>query len=284
MEKAKRVFTIFFICVLIALSGLLFVSAWNMPGINSFLFSVATGKLPGISFTRKFGSIDSIQADTPADVWEYGATSGAERYPWCDDGVACITTMSSDDADDDEALHIYGLDVNGNAVDYVQNIDGQNKVTLTVPLWAINRVYNSNGTDLEGNVYVYEDTAISGGAPTDVTKVHGYVSIGEGQTLQGPYTVPAGKLAFIMGLETSLTKGVGASGVSANLRGRTREYGKVFRTQDEFNLFSLGSSQKSYNFPMWLPFMEKTRFCPVADVSINGVGISWAYTLLIIDY
>lgn len=256
----------------------------NTPHVYSdFLLAISQGNIPGYQIARKFGSIDSIAAAIPADVWEYGATSGAEKYTFSDDNVADITTLSSSHNSDIEAITVIGLDITGAEVIQTKNLSGQNKVTLDTPLWRVNRAFNSNHNNLLGNVYIYTDTAISAGIPIDVTTVRGYISIGEGQTLQAMYTVPLGKTGYFMGLETSLTKGTGATAVGANLKGRTREFGKVFRTQDEFNLLTSGNSLKTYNFPFPLPFLSLTDFVPTADVTANGVGVSWAFTLILID-
>ena len=88
---------------------------------------------------------------------------------------------------------------------------------------------------------------------------------------------------YFMGLEASLTKGVGATVVTANLMGSVREFGHQTRVQDEFNLISSGTSSKTYNFPVPLLFAEKTDFCPLAEVSANGVGVSWAFTVVLVD-
>lgn len=252
-----------------------------------FLVEVARGNIPGYSFNRKFGSIDSVQAATAADVWSFGITSGAEIYTFSADGVADIDRLSSDSsADTDIDIVVEGLDVNGDEV--IQTIatdavDGQTPVALTTSLWRVNSAYNTNGTDLLGNLYIFVNGATTGGVPNTVTDVRGHIPIGEGQTLQSIFTVPNGQTGFLYGRETSLTKGLGATAISAELRGRAREFGKVFRTQDKFALTSSGSSNQPYNFPVPLAFPGKTDLVPNADVSANGVGISWAYTLLLID-
>lgn len=258
----------------------------ELNGINlsyPWLYDVSRGKIPGASFIRKFGAIDSIDTGTPASVWEYGVTSGAEMYTFSSNGVADIDTISSSSTSDTVVVKIEGLSSDGSEVVQEATLNGQNKVTLTTPLWRFNRAYNTNGTDLVGDVYVYVDGAITLGVPDDKTTVRGYISAGEGQTLQSVYTIPKDVTGYFMGLEASFTKGVGATAVSAILTGRTREYGKVFRTQDKFNLISVGSSSKVYNFPIPLPFLELTDFCPCAEVSASGVGVSWSYTILLID-
>jgi hypothetical protein len=254
----------------------------NNPSINTnFYLDVAKGKVPGHTFIRKFGSIAAVATSTPTDVWEYGITSGAEKYTFST--TADIDTMSSSNGTDDEVITIEGLD--GDYVLVIQSkaLDGQNKVTLDTPLMRVNRVYNSNGTSTLGNVYVYVDGTISTGVPTDVTTVRGYFSIAKQQTLQCIYTVPAGLTAYVMEYQASITKGGSATAKNADMSGNIREVGKVFRVQDEFSLNSTGSSYKSAVFPLPLPFPEKTDFvCTVDDVSAE-IGASWSLTIMLVD-
>lgn len=246
-----------------------------------FIMQVIAGLVPGWSHVRKFGSIDAIQAAVKADVWEYGITVGAERYTFSADGVNDIDTISSSDVGDSQSMSIDGLTADGVRVLQFKALDGQNKVTLDTSLNRVNRVFNDNATDLLGNVYCYVDGAITTGVPNVVTTVRGYVSIGEGQTLQGIYTPHGNTRVYFLGYEASLTKGTGATAVDGNFRIRTKALGKVLRTQDEFNLLSTGTSSKDHNFPAPIPFDGQTDFVPVVDVSASGVGASWAYTVLI---
>lgn len=250
---------------------------------NNLLLEVSKGNIPGHSFIRKFGSVDDLGADIPTDVYEFGATTGAENYTFSADGVADITTMSSSNASDNELITIVGLDIDGFEVIQSKNLNGQNKVTLDTPLWRVNRVFNGGSTDLLGDLYVYVDGIITNGIPNDVTTVRGYISQGNGQSLQTIYTVPAGKTAYFYGFEASLTKGIGATIVNVNFSGYTREFGKVFRIQDEFNLVSSGTSARNTLFAIPISFPGKTDFLPKVISSVSGVGVSWAFTLLLVD-
>ena len=249
--------------------------------VADFLVEVGRGNIPGYSFNRKFGQIDSVQASTPADVWEYGITSGAEKYTFSttDD----IDTISSSDAGDAQDVIVDGLDINGDEVIQTATLDGQNKVSLTTPLWRFNRAYNDNAIDFSGNVYVYVDGAITNGVPNVVTTVRGFILAGKGQTNQSIFTVPNAKTALLFGEEISLTKAGGATVVAADFEEKMREFGKVFRNKEFFTLISSGTSSKNYNFPVPLEIIGKTDILPSVNVSANGVGASWAYTMLIID-
>jgi hypothetical protein len=252
---------------------------------SDFLVEVSRGNIPGYSLDRKFGSIGSIQTSTPADVWSYGITSGAETYTFST--TADIDRVSSDNSGDTGiSITVVGLDSNWLEVTQTVALDGtdaQTPVALTTPLIRVNRAFNANGTDLLGNVYVFVNGATTGGVPNTVTDVRAFILIGEGQTLQTIYTVPDGKTAYFMGLESSLTKAGGATIVSGTFRGRTREFGKVFRTKDEFELISHGGSNRSYNQPIPLPFIERTDFVANVSVTAHGTGATWAFTVLLID-
>jgi hypothetical protein len=254
------------------------------PSLNTdFLVEVAKGNVPGHSFIRKFGSIDSItNAVIGSDVWEFGAVdTDARIYTFSD--TADIDTMSSSDADDTAIMTIEGL--NGALEPIVQSkaLDGTAKVTLDTPLKRLNRAYNSNGIVLEGNVYIYVDgDTTTPGIPDEPLDVRGYVSAGSAQTLQCVYTVPAGFTGNVMGYEASMTKSVGATSVNAIMSGHTREDGKVFRVQDEFSLISSGTSDRIVSFPIMLPFPEKTDFVCHAVTSAT-FGVSWSLTILLVD-
>lgn len=248
--------------------------------VADFLVEVGRGNIPGYSFNRKFGQVDSVQAATPADIYEYGVTPGAEKYTFSttDD----IDTISSSNAGDAQDVIIEGLDINGDELIQTATLNGQNKVTIT-PLLRFNRAYNDNADDFLGNVYIYVDGAITAGVPNVVTTVRGFILAGKGQTNQSIFTVPNGKTAFLFGEEVSLTKAGGATVVAGDFQQETREFGKVFRNQEFFTLLSSGNSSKNYNFPVPLAHIGRTDILTSVDVSTNGVGASWAYTMLLID-
>lgn len=254
---------------------------------SSFLVEVSRGNIPWYSIDRKFGSVASIQAAVPADVWSYWVTSWAESYTFSADWVADIDRISSDALWDTWILiTVVWLDVDW--IEVSQTIaldwtDARTPVALTTSLWRVNRAFNANWTDLIGNVYVFVDWTTAWWIPSPVTLTRAYIPVWEWQTLQAVYTVPAGKTAYFMWLEASLTKAWWATAVWGNFRWRTRTFWKVFRTQDDFDLISTWASNRTHNFSIPLPFLEKTDFVPTVDVTNNGAGSSWAFTMLLIN-
>ena len=255
-------------------------------GTREFYLEVAKGNVPGHTLYRKFGAIASIASATPADVWEYGVTPGAERYTFSPDngtvGTADIDTLSSSSVSDTEDITIEGLLADGTASSQTVALQGQTEVAIT-PLWRVNRLYNSNGTDLVGDTYVYVGTdGSTNGVPDTVTDVRGFIGVGEGQTLQMIYTVPLGFTAYLLGIEVSLSKGGGAAAVAGNFTGKARAFGKVFRTQDKFDLNTSGTSRNILEFPVPLVFPARTDFCPVVDTT-GTIGASWAISILLVE-
>jgi hypothetical protein len=242
-------------------------------------FNISRGLIPGITHYRKFGRIAAIQADTPADVWEFGVNVGAELYTFST--TADIDTISGDNVGDTVEMLIEGLDGNLNEVIQTVNLNGQNKVSLTTPLKRVNRAYNNNSSDLLGNVYIYVDSAITLGVPDDVTKVRGYVSAEGQQTLQGIYTVPIEKTGYLTSKRLSLT---GRKDGFADYEVYVRFLGNVFRVQETRELSSSGTSAPEDNFedqPIFIP--GGTDIVPHVTVSANDIGFSITYNLRLED-
>ena len=124
------------ILIILAVGSLTVASNWSPPaGVTNlpFQFDVARGAVPGVTYNRKFGSIDSIQAVVPADVWQYGSTVGAEEYTWPADGTAPIDRVSSSSALDTNNVIINGLDINGVDTTQTLMLTGQTPVVIPTP-------------------------------------------------------------------------------------------------------------------------------------------------------
>jgi hypothetical protein len=245
---------------------------------TDYLLEVAKGNVRGHSIYRKFGRIDAILATTPADVWEYGITTGAEEYTFST--TAAIDTISSSNAADNELLYVEGLDIDYKTVIQTINLNGQNKVTLATPLFRFNRAFNANGTNFLGSVYIYEDTAIVAGSPTDVTKVRGFISANGQQTLQGVYTVPAGSDAYLYELKTAMG---GRKSGFATYEAFLRPVNGVFLIKDTHDLTATGTSYRTDVFSAPRKFPAKTDFKPKITVDTNGIGFSIAFVLVLVE-
>ena len=128
----------------------------------------------------KFGKSASLSTDTLETVWTVG---GNEVYI-SDDG---ITHISSSSALDTQEIRVEGHTISGNDLTFVVQtvaLSGQTSVALTTGLARVSRISNNSGTELVGRVVVYEDTAVTGGIPTDATKIHIDIPLGFQQSFK----------------------------------------------------------------------------------------------------
>ena len=173
----------------------------------------------------KFGKSAILSTDRET-VWTVG---GMETY--VTDNT--IDTISSSSVLDTQELFLECHTVTGSGLDQqftflaqTVTLNGQNKVTLPTPVARVSRVYNNNGIELFGVVNVYEDTAIVGGVPSDVTKIHDQIPLGFQQSFKGATTF-SNEDYYI------LTAGFGSvtykQSAAVNFYLEFRQDGKVFR-------------------------------------------------------
>lgn len=254
---------------------------------DEYRVRVARGEIPGHSVVRKYGSISLNAATGQRVVWEYGsATLGNVDYTFPADGSAPIDTISSSSASDTGSIIIQGLDINGVLTTQTVTLNGQNKVTLGTSLWRCFRAFNNDsnsspaiGTGFVGQIYIYEDTAIVAGVPTDKTKVKTFVNNGNNQTLQAFYTIPKGYNALIWWARNSIVyKGV----ASALSKAWIRLYGKNFRLADDGSLHTAGTSVHQENDTLLTTAPELTDIVGTADVDTNSAGVSTRFDVILI--
>ncbi len=251
------------------------ISLLNYMKNNTFGLSVAQGELEGMTFIEKFGENGDVDTGTyPEDVWDFGGT-----YTFST--TADIDTISSSNASDTQEITIVGQ--NADYVEVTQTVDlnGQTKVTLDTPLMRVYRAYNSNSTDLLGDVYIYVDGAISGGIPDTDEDVRAMIKVEHGQTLMAIYTIPAGYTGYFLKGYVALT--LDKNGESAGIVWKARTDGGVFRTQSAIGLNSAGSSSWQYEYVIPLPLPEKTDVkITCEEVSNNNTAISGGFTVLLV--
>ena len=243
---------------------------------DPFLIRVQEGLIPGYSIISKFGERPSIASAVPANLWDFPAE---ELYTFS--ATAAIDSISSSSASDTEIIIVEGLDEDWAETIQLVTLTGQTRKALTTPLRRVYRAYNSGGTPLVGNIYIYENTALSSGVPVDTAKVRAYIAILDAQTLMGIYTVPAGKTAYILDFSASISKVPSSTG--ATFTASIRSFGGVFRTATRFYLSSTGTSHVDALNIARSPFGEKTDFLSHADVDTNATGVSTTLDLLLVD-
>ena len=146
-----------------------------------------------VSIDRKAKSLIKFGKSAPLStsretVWTVG---GNETYV----AANSIDSISSSSALDTQQIYLECHIVTGSGEDQqftfttqVVNLNGQSRVALPTPVARVSRIYNNNGTNLTGAVYVYQDTPIVGGVPSDLTKVHAKIQQGFQQNFKAATT------------------------------------------------------------------------------------------------
>lgn len=252
------------------------------------------GLMPGYSTNDKFGENPDIDTGTtPEDIIEWGGV-----YTWTDKGTAGeIDTASSSDAlDVGQLVSVKGIVDPENdeeeTTGYFQT-NGQNKVLIydnadltgdPISFWRLDRAQNmaDQGGDLAGDVWIYRDTAITGGVPNDLTQVAARISNGNNQTLQAVYTTRPKTVSFLFRGELGMSRSVTAGSVQAAYY--SRRYGKVFQVKKRVDISNSGTSiyQDPRSFPDIVPALTDIRL-RVESVSANNAGVFGTFDLLIVD-
>ena len=183
----------------------------------------------------KFGRSAQLGTGSLETVWSVG---GNETYL----STNSISHVSSSSASDTQEVTIEGHTLSNSEFTFVSQtatLNGQNTVALNTDLARVSRVYNSDSTELVGRVVIYENTALSGGVPTDATKIHIDIPEGFQQSFKAATTFSKNDY-FIM---TSFYGAVSAkqSG-SVDFYPEIRELGKVFKQAGCFTASTNGGS------------------------------------------
>ncbi len=142
-----------------------------------------------------------------------------------------IDTVSSSSASDSVEVKIEGHYLSGTDLVFsvqTATLNGQNKVTLSQPLVRATRIYNNSGTNLVGDLYVYQDSAITGGVPDDLAKAHLQALAENNQSTKAATSFSYQDYGIITSMYYSVNKKTSAT---VDFKLKIREQNKVFRTR-----------------------------------------------------
>lgn len=185
----------------------------------------------------KFGRNDDLDTGSRETIWSAG---GNETFVTAN----LIDTISSSSSSDTQSVQIEYHTISGSGTSSqftfgLQNVtlNGQNKVTLGVPCARVSRIRNNGSVSFDGDVYVYEDTAITSGVPSDTTKIHAEAFAGDNQTFKASTTFSNTDYAFVTSVYGSVKR---ATSAVIDLQLEVRSPGGIFLPKFEFSVTQSG--------------------------------------------
>ena len=241
----------------------------------NFNILASLGKVNGVATISKFGENPDVSTNsTPETIWSYGGV-------YVFSTTAAIDTISSSNAGDSQEVTITGQTADNIEVTQTAILNGQSKVVLTTPLFRIYRAFNSNSSDLLGDVYIYEDDTIVLGVPQTANKVRLMIPIGSNQSEMMVYTVPAGKtLVYTEGF-IAISRSI-AGAADFILKSRAKD--GVFRVQRRISLNSQGTGTWRAVYSVARVVSEKSDIVfECVNASANNMGLSGGFEGFLFD-
>lgn len=249
------------------------VEALGFP--EELLISISRGTIAGASPIIKFGRNESIDTANDEDIWDGG---GDYIFPT----AARIHDLASTDANDADGdagantLQVEGLDANYIEISEVVEMNGVANVPTVNSYLRINRMFV-----LTAGATGWNEGVITATAQTDGT-VSAQITpgqIGNNQTQQAIYTVPADKSGCILDIWGSVNK---KNAAAAEVSLRFRPLGGVFRNRHPIGIHTTGSSYVQHFFPLPLLVDEKTDLIMRGGTGTNDTDLSAGFDLILL--
>ena len=255
---------------------------FKIPNLSQL---ASLGLLPGGRNFIQIGESNGVDiGDPPTDVWDintiktYTIDTGAQYF------------FSSSSALDTQICSFVGLTVDGsgNWIEerFIFVLNGQTKTDLIVPSgnlpvrpWII---VNVDSTDLNGDVYLYEDSTVTAGVPDDVTKIQARMIPEHNKTMLSHFAIPSGKVAIILGAFVVSSK---TTRTVAEVTFNVRSFGSVF-LQAIHVLINAEDGDGRFTYPLASTgiFSERTDTkLSILTVTKNDSAVSSGVEYLILD-
>ena len=245
--------------------------------------AIAKGDVTGHSFVHKFGRApDFDTGDGEVTVWSGANDALTNEMQYNYSATAIIDSLVSSNSGDTQAIKVEGLDSSYALVTQTITITGQTRKALDTNLIRVNRLINVGSTDIAGNVYCYEDTALTAGVPIDTTKIRAIIIDGSNQTEMAVYTVPAGKTGYLRQWFASSSGAKKTTNYLTKLK--ARPFGQVFQLKHSSSIADAAPYIHSYIEPE--AFTEKTDIemtASITDTGITEAAVSAGFDIVLVD-
>ena len=219
----------------------------NSLRVNSFpyLYSIAEKVIDGHDALLKFGTRTSVSANTPSSIWE--GNTDLYAYMTTAQQLKVVSSSASDT-----------LAGTGARTLFLQGVDGShNEITETINMAGLTTV-----TTVNSYFRIYRAFVVTcGTAVTNVGKItirnnaatveQAVINAGDGQTLMTLWTVPIGKIAYLLSgtFSSDSNKGARVSMFTRQLDG-----GTLYPWQIKYRAFVFsGNNEFNFHIPFRIP-------------------------------
>lgn len=209
-------------------------------------------------------------------LWQTGADNTNEVV--VADDTNPIDSISSSDAGDTETVTIIGVTMAGGIrTSVIQSaiLNGQTKVALSAPLNQVIDVVHGEGssTDLIGPIYIYQDTPLTSGKPTDTLKIHLTVGANENKANKGLYVLDNISYLIFTGIDIDFYENTGTNVVKVRLE--VKKPGGVFIPITKYFTVKTGESKsKTFDKPVIAPKNSEVRIVGICTSTGQEVCVS----------
>jgi hypothetical protein len=216
---------------------------------------------PSLEYVHKFGEHVDIDTNEEDITWN----GGTEARPTTN----TIDSLSSNNAGDtNKPIYLEGCSISGNVLTWVTQVvntdaaNGQTRVELPTPMARVHRMRGAT----TGEVYAYENTALTGGKPTDTTKIKCTCIGGDNTSLEAKLAVPSDRYFILTRYWATLGRSGGSNAADIRFKIATlgdAVLGNNFRTDEKWGI--------SLNAPLNKPSEPYEIIKPNTDLMMTGV-------------
>ncbi len=220
---------------------------------GNYYLDTARGLIDGSTAIHKFGLAEDVDvAEGDVTIWD-GVANDLDiglipNYTFSTQ--ADIAQLVSTNDTDDTTIYIEGLDAEGKEVTQMVSLAGHTVATLPTPLFRVNRMYNANGHEHLGDVYLSATgQTYTNGVPLSTSLIRSIMHNENQQTAQAIYSVPSDSDLFITHGWASIGKPTTTEVIVTIWK---RSWGGVFRKVHTLALSSIGTGtdHRTYEVPI----------------------------------
>lgn len=248
----------------VAFGSVILDQSGRISDFQTLAIQIARGRVPGASLFRKIGRNPDVD-NAREDLWSEGGV-----YTLPPDGGIQMSVQSTNANDSINGtgvrvVQIQYLDANGNErIESVTLAGVTPKLTIATDIAYVNGISATEEGSLNGAAGTVKITNVARNI------VYGAIEVGSGKDRQAIFTVPAGKMAFI--IETLLSGNAASGGSSDYLEGFLRATCDDLGNLLPRNVFNFKSGQVQTNSGIWVTQQVPIVLPPLSTVKLSVIS------------